>query len=145
MDVFYACSYICTSFNHDQSQDTFNGEAILASHVLLEAWEGSTSLAASTLSFLSALSLDVETGTYDTVGSVGLATLTGTIGPFIAFDGLTITSAEATIDLSMTLDGVTAVTGVIEGQATFHPDGGSPIVSSAAPAPYSLAVGVLCS
>lgn len=134
---------LCTLFDHDASQDTFNGPAQIISFPHLLALSG-TSTAQDSTGLPRVMDLRVASATFDTAAGTGACQLTA---GFTSFSGLVegeFTSVEITFELDpLSLADTTEVLGTIACEATFH--GATTLVRSADPRPFSLLVGTSCS
>ena len=131
--------YLCTNFIHDESPTEFRGTAAVEGHTSYEIIS-ITSTITSTQPF--SVEFTVAVGTYDPNSSTGSARLTSTYNA-MPIPGAAGTSLNATCNLGLTLQGTTAVTGMVSGTVTLH--AGSTVTITASERPYSLALGAGCS
>lgn len=135
---------ICTLFDHDASQDTFDGLAALIgfSHVetFVDGTAGSTSVDVPRL-----MQLSVANGTFDTLASTGGCDLTTDLTSFSGLVEGPFTSVQAHFDVDdLTLLGTSSVAGLIAADFIFHGDT-TTWSRTADSRPFLLTVGASCS
>jgi hypothetical protein len=145
--IDYLFDHVCTTFDHDASQDNFDGEpARLTGFARGQVFSNGT-LSLSTTEDGLWLLLTVIKSTFDTAASTGNAGLTGSLTtlPFVAeFNTVDpLTSLTAFVGMEFGLAGSTGITGTINGFFTAFAATSS-AEFSASPRPFSLARGGLC-
>jgi hypothetical protein len=133
---------ICTSFDHDASETTFTGTVILSGFNYYEAFSSGSLVTtfSDTDEGAGAITLTVNSATFDTVASTGQAHVIGTFTEFL-LDEWSVSTIIAGLDLQLSLVGTTAVAGDIDGSIELLPISTTVNLDER---PFSLTVGALC-
>jgi hypothetical protein len=132
---------ICTSFDHDASDESFDGSMILTGFHHYQFVSGSfITTYSDTDEGDVTFSLTVALGEYDTAASTGEAELVGTWSEF-PLDDWSISTIVASLEVELTLVGTTRVVGVIDGSIELEPIGTTVGMPSRE---ISLTVGAAC-